>query len=546
MGSRSRRRWVTAAILALAVVAGACSGGDDRGTGRATTGGDEAVDPSRDTLVVAINADPANLSPLFLDINTGNWKVFSGLVQYDKDLRLVPDLASELPAVADDGRTVTVKLRTDVTFHDGRPFTAADVVFTWKALLDPALASPLYRTWDLAGLVESVDAVDDHTVRFRLGRVDPAFLDKLYVGIVPEHVLAGQDLAKTDFNRTPIGTGPYKMGERRPGERMVLDANPDYYGGAPMIKRVVYTFIPDENARAAALEQGSIDVARLPPRLARGFETDSRLRVVTIPSAAVDQMALPTANPVVSDPRVRRAIALAFDRDTAAKAIYAGKGVAASSPFVEGAWAYDPSAAVRVDQAAAGKLLDEASWVMGGDGFRSKDGTRLAFTVMILPNITTHRELALALRSDLGKVGIDLTVDTVENALYKDRLATDAWLHNLGNPYDPDAIFYGTYHSKYATDSDPGTNPAALRSPAVDAALEKGRSSVSVEQRTSAYHDLQRALLDDGAYVYLGVGDHTIVVPSDVRGLEVQAQGGAHNFARGISWNLERWHFVTT
>ena len=502
--------------------------------------------PTRDTLVVAINADPANLSPLFLDINTGNWKVFSGLVQYDKDLRLVPDLASDLPAVTDGGRTVIVKLRTDVKFHDGRPFTAADVVFTWKALLDPALASPLYRTWDLAGLVESVDAVDDHTVRFRLGRVDPAFLDKLYVGIVPEHVLAGQDLAKTDFNRTPIGTGPYKMGERRPGERLVLDANPDYYGGAPMITRVVYTFIPDENARAAALEQGSIDVARLPPRLARGFETDARLRVVTIPSAAVDQMALPTANPVVSDPRVRRAIALAFDRDTAAKAIYAGKGAAASSPFVEGAWAYDPSAIVHFDPAAAGTLLDEAGWTMGGDGFRSKDGTRLAFKVMILPNITTHRELALALRSDLGKVGIDLTVDTVESALYKDRLATDAWLHNLGNPYDPDAIFYGTYHSKYATDSDPGTNPAALRSPAVDAALEAGRSSVSGDQRTSAYHDLQNALLDDGAYVYLGVGDHTIVVPSDIRGLEVQSQGGAHNFARGISWNLERWHFVTT
>ncbi len=545
MASRRGRRWAPAGGLVVALLAGACGGGSG-GSGTPSTAGKEVVDPSKDTLVVAINTDPANLSPLFLDINTGNWKVFSGLVQYDKDLALVPDLASELPAFTDGGRTVTVKLRTDVKFHDGQPLTPADVVFTWKALTNPALASPLYRTWDLEGLVQSVEVLDDHTVRFRLGRLDPAFLDKLYVGIVPEHVLAGQDLAKTDFNRNPIGTGPYTMGERRPGERMVLEAFDGYYGGAPMLKRIVYTFIPDENARAAALEQGSIDVARLPPRLARGFETDSRLQVLTIPSAAVDQMALPTANPVVADPKVRRAIALAFDRDTAATAVYAGKGSAASSPFIESAWAFDPTAAVRYDQAAAGKLLDDAGWAMGGDGFRAKDGARLAFKVMILPNITTHRELALALRSDLAKVGIDLTVDTVESSLYKDRLATDAWLHNLGNPYDPDAIFYGTYHSKFAADSDPGTNPAAMRNPAVDAALEAGRGSVPREQRTTAYHDLQKALLDDGAYVYLGVGDHTVVVPSDIRGLEIQAQGGAHNFARGISWTLERWHFVTT
>lgn len=542
---RVRRGFNAAVVTVMAVVAVACGGGGG-GTSSPASVGTEVVDTTKDTLVVAINSDPANLSPLFLDINTGNWKVFSGLVQYDQDLRLVPDLAAELPAVADAGRTVTVKLRSDPRFHDGQPFTAADVVFTWNALLDPAVASPLYRTWDLAGLVESVEAVDTHTVRFRLGRPDPAFLDKLYVGIVPEHLLTGQDLAKTDFNRQPVGTGPYKMGERRPGDRMALEANADYYGGPPMIKRIVYTFIPDENARAAALRQGSIDVARLPPRLADTFADDSRLQVVTVPSAAVDQVALPTGNPVLADSKVRRALAMAFDRETAAAGVYGGKGSAASSPFVPSEWGFDPTALIRFDPPAAAKLLDEAGWAIGGDGFRAKGGTRLAFTVMILPNITTHRELALALRSDLAKVGVDVTVDTVDSAVYKDRLATDAWLHNLGNPYDPDSVFYPTYHSKLATDNDPGTNPAAMSDPAVDAALAAGRAGATREERTTAYRALQQALIANGAYLYMGVGNHTIVVPSAVRGLEVQAQGGAHNFARGISWNLERWHFVKT
>lgn len=154
-------------------------------------------------------------------------------------------------SVSPDGRTVIVDLRTDVRFHDGEPFTADDVVFTWEALTDPALASPVYGSFDLEGLVTSGEAVDADTVRFQLGRNDPSFTEKLYVGIVPEHILTGQDLKSTDFNRIPICTGPYTMGERRAGERMVLEANESYYGGAPAIKKVVYTFIPDENARTA-------------------------------------------------------------------------------------------------------------------------------------------------------------------------------------------------------------------------------------------------------------------------------------------------------
>ncbi|MGH3941817.1 MAG: ABC transporter substrate-binding protein [Pseudonocardiaceae bacterium] len=534
---RRRELVVTAVVLALAVVSSACSAAESTGSGP------DAAAAEGDTLVVAINTDPANLSPLFLDLNTGNWKVFSGLVAYDQNLSLVPDLASVLPQVSADGRTVTVDLRTDVRFHDGKPFTAADVVFTWRALSDPALASPVYSAFDLAGLITSVTAQDADTVVFQLGRVDPAFLEKLYVGIVPEHVLAGQDLKSTDFNRNPIGTGPYRMGERRPGERMVLEANPDYYEGEPAIKRVVYTFIPDENARASALQQGAIDVARLPPRLAAMFNDDPRLRVVTIPSAAVDQIALPTGNPVLADPRVRRAIGLAFDRAAAAAAVYAGSGRPAWSPLLPNDSAYEPAVETGVDRAAAAALLDEAGWSPGPDGFRMRDGRRLAFTVMFLPNITTHRELALALRSDLAQVGVDVAVEGVDSNVYQTRLGTDGWLHNLGNPYDPDQQLYPRYHSRFALDGDPGTNPAALNDPRVDATLEVGRRSTSSQEREAAYRELQRLLAESGAYLHLGVANHTVVVPKAMIGIEVQPQGGAHNFPRGISYNLEKWEF---
>ncbi|MGH3564675.1 MAG: ABC transporter substrate-binding protein [Pseudonocardia sp.] len=534
---RQRATMAAAAALAVALVTGACGADADPGSAPSP------AEPGKDTLVVAINTDPANLSPLFLDINTGNWKVFSGLVAYDQNLDLVPDLAAALPQVSPDGRTVTVDLRTDVRFHDGEPFTADDVVFTWTALTDPALASPVYGNFDLEGLVTSVEAVDADTVRFQLGRNDPSFPEKLYVGIVPEHILAGQDLTTTDFNRIPIGTGPYRMGARRPGERMVLEANESYYGGAPAIKQVVYTFIPDENARASALQQGAIDVARLPPRLAATFADSPRLRVQTIPSAAVDQVALPTGNPVLADPRVRRAIGMAFDRETAAGAVYAGSGAPAWSPLLPTDEAYNPAVRTGVDRAGAAALLDEAGWVPGPDGFRTKDGMRLAFTVMFLPNITTHRELALALRSDLARVGIDVIAEGVDSAVYRDRLGTDGWLHNLGNPYDPDQQLYPRYHSRFALDGDPGTNAAALNNPAIDAVLDAGRAAISPEARDDSYRELQRLLAEDGAYLHLGVADHTVVVPEAIGGIAVQPQGGAHNFPRGISYNLEKWTF---
>lgn len=174
-----------------------------------------------------------------------------------------------------------------------------------------------------------------------------------------------------------------------------------------------------------------------------------------------------------------------------------------------------------------------------------KDGQRLAFTVMFLPNITTHRELALALRSDLAQVGVDTSAEAVDSNVYPTRLATDGWLHNLGNPYDPDMQLYPRYHSRFALDEDPKTNPAALNDPRVDAALETGRTATSPQVRAAAYRELQRLLAEEAAYLHLGVANHTVVVPKAVTGIAVQPQGGAHNFPRGISYNLENWAFGT-
>lgn len=501
----------------------------------------QPVPAAKDTVVFGLTSEPSNLNPIFLDINAGNWKMFNGLIKFDGQLRPVPDLARELPTVSEDGRTVTVFLRPDIRFHDGHPLTAEDVVFTWQSILDPRVLTPLRAVFALDGLITDVQALDDHTVQFSLARPDPAFIEKLYVGIAPRHLLEGEDLNTARFNRAPVGTGPFVFKEWTRGSRIVLEANPDYFAGSVDIPRIVYIFVEDENARAAMLRSGTLDVARLSPQLARQFVDDDRFQVVVPPTASVNQVSLPNDNPVLADPRVRRALAMAVDRQTLVDTVWAGMSQPAYGPILPGHWAYDEEAYIPYDPAGARALLREAGWVQGSDGFFVKDGQRLAFTLMYLPSLEQDRRIALALRSYFAAIGVDMEVEGVASPAYLDRIHQDAWLHGVGLPYDPDYVFWSSYHSQYADDDDPTTNRARMRNPQVDAALEAGRRARDEAARRDAYVAMQRALREDGSYLFLTQRAIPVVISRRIQGVQPKMMGSPHAFIRGVSWNKEEW-----
>lgn len=495
----------------------------------------------RGTIVFALTSEPTNLNPIFLDINAGNWPMFNGLVKFDSALRPVPDLARELPTVAEDGKTVTVHLRENVRFHDGHPLTAHDVVFTWESILNPRVLTPIRAVLAVGDLIEGVRAVDEHTVEFTLSRPDPAFVEKLYVGIVPRHLMADQDVNTSPFNRAPVGTGPYIFREWTPGTRIVLEANPGYFGGPVGIERIIYTFVPDENTRAAMLRNGTVDVARLSPRLAAQFSGDPRFQVVTPPTASVTQVSLPNDHPVLADARVRRALAMAVDRQAIVDTVWQGMSSVAYGPILPGHWAYDDEVHIPYDPEGARALLREAGWTEGRDGFFVKDGQRLAFTVMYLPNIEEDRLIGLALRSYFARIGVDMELEGVASPAYLDRLHRDAWLHGLGLPYDPDYVFWSEYHSTFADDDDPSTNRAKMRSPEVDAALEAGRLAKNEAARRDAYIAMQRALMDDGSYLFLTQRAIPVVMVREIEGVVPQMMGSPHAVVRGVSWNIAEW-----
>lgn len=522
------------------MLAVACSSGG--GSEPIASGNRNPADSEAHTVVLAISSPPSSMLPLRLDVNAGNWRAFEGLLDYDADLDLVPRLAATMPEVSDDGLTVTVELRDDVFFHDGEPLTADDVVYTFTTVSDPDFGSTVLDAWGFRDLFASIEAVDEHTVRFELTRADPAFLDKLYLGVVPAHLLDGSDAWASTLNQEPIGTGPFRWVETRPDEWMAFEANADYWGGAPQIDRVVYRFLRDENARAAALRDGSIDAATLPPALAETFMDDDDYQVLVMPTSSVEYLTLPTTNPIMADPDVRRAFVLGLDREAMAETVGRGLSRVANGPLPPGHWAHAEDIEVPYDPAEAERLLDAAGWVDDGSGVRAKEGQRLEFTIMVLPNQQAQEQLAQSIRSDLARIGFDITVEAVESAQQNERMETDGKMHDVSSPYDPDMHLFSRHHSMFADDDDPSTNPAFTRNPAVDEALILGRTSLDREVRAEAYRDVQRAMADDLSLVHLIERVITVVVRSDIEGLEPQPMGAPHAFPRGLSWNLEHWH----
>ncbi|CAM5408722.1 hypothetical protein STANM309S_06386 [Streptomyces tanashiensis] len=254
MTARSIRSTAAVTVAgALALATAACS---NPGSTAGGSGGPE------DSAVVGIAYEPETLSPLLGYGKDGNSKIFDGLLAFDAGMRLKPALAVKLPRVTDGGLTYTYTLREGVTFSDGVPFTAKDVVYTYRTILDPRTNNPSRTELDA---LKSVDAVGDDTVVFHLKYPYAPFAERTVHAIAPEHVAAKQDVNTGAFTSRPIGTGPYVLTGWSKGEKLSFTANPTYWNGAPAVKKFTMAIIKDDDVRATRLRAGDLDGAILPP-----------------------------------------------------------------------------------------------------------------------------------------------------------------------------------------------------------------------------------------------------------------------------------------
>ncbi|GAA2534830.1 MULTISPECIES: ABC transporter substrate-binding protein [Streptomyces] len=525
MTTRRIRGAAVAAAMAGAVAACSAPGG----------GGTDGGAPA-DSVVIGVASEPDTLSPLLGYGKDGNSKIFDGLLARDADQELKPALAKALPEVGDGGRSYTYTLREGVNFSDGEPLTADDVVFTYRTVLDDKTNNTAKSELDA---IKEVRADGDDKVVFTLKYPYAAFAARTVLPIVPEHIAGKQDPNTGSFNTEPVGTGPYVLTDWSKGEKLTFKANPDYWGGAPKVKKLTMAIIADDDVRATRLRSGDLDGAVLPPNLAATFKNDDGRKTYRATTYDFRAVTLPTGNPVTGDTAIRRALDLAVDREAMVDKILDGAGRPAYGPLpLDDPWFAQDVERAR-DLGEAERVLDEAGWKPGKDGVRAKDGRRASFTLYYPSGDKVRQDHALAYASDAKKAGIEVKVESATWEVIEPRMKHDAVLAGFGSTGDPDFGLYTLLHSSLAGDGF--NNMARYDNPDVDRALDTGRRSQDPEDRKAAYDDLQRALVKDPGYTFLTHIDHMYVLADRWDGLTTQTEPHEHGFASGPWWNVEDW-----
>lgn len=374
---------VVAALLVCCIAA--CSGGPGSGAG----GRHPWTVPG--TFRWADGEDVDNLNPLLSTetlVNDLSAFTMGYFFLFDDKGKALPSLCLEVPTQANhlisaDGKSLTFKLRRGVVWHDGAPFTSADVAFTVKTILDPK-TNVLTRTgWDD---IERVDTPDAYTVVFRLKKPYAAFINRYFTpvgnpAILPKHLLDGKDVNHASYNSLPVGLGPFRYVRWTRANEVVMEAFPRWWGGAPKLKRVIFKIIPDANTMETALRTHEIDAyVRVPNNQYERVAQIADTRSISFDTNTYGHIDFNVTTPVLADVRVRQALTRAIDVRTLWEKVDHRSGFLACTPISHVNWAYDAHApCYPFDLQAAAQQLQAAGWAMGPDGVRHKNGRTLRF-----------------------------------------------------------------------------------------------------------------------------------------------------------------------
>jgi peptide/nickel transport system substrate-binding protein len=499
-------RW-RRAVAAAALLAGACTSSN--------TGTGDAV------LRLPLINDPI-LNPVIApDIGSVliNKVIFPGLLRPDEELRPQPDLALSWTA-SDDGLEYTFALRPNVRWHDGRPFTARDVKFTFDRILDVNSGSRLRS--DFASIA-AVEIVDSLTVRFRLRAPFAPFLALLgyNAGILPAHAFAdGKPLTDaTAFNRAqPIGTGPFRVVQSTAGSAIVLERNPDYYGERPSLDRLVFRIVPDINAQVAQLRAGELDIILIEPANVSALERARDVVLSEVPVVQHYYVGFNQRQHRFASPLVRRALDYAVNRAAIIDGVLRGRADAplATLPVSPVESSTNPPPHPPHDRDSALALLARAGWRPDAEGtLRDAAGASFAFELLVDKGNPTREQAALAVQHDLSAIGFEVTLRMLEfAALVRDHLLTgnfDAALIWWTTPPDPDQWAF------YSSGQD--NNHVAYRNPRADSLLTLGRATNDVVRRRAVYHAFQALTREDPPVLVLFYPRELIARRRGVQGL---------------------------
>jgi peptide/nickel transport system substrate-binding protein len=488
-----------------------------------------------DAIATASIADATTLIPIIASDSASHeicGLIYNGLVRYDKDLNIIGELAESWD-MQEGGRVINFYLRKDVLWHDGVPFTADDVKFTYERLIDPDTRTPYSGDFKK---IDVFEILGPYTIRIRYKEVFSPALSSWGMSILPKHLLENEDLHTTRYSRSPIGTGPYRFSAWHSGQRIDLQANDDYFKGRPYIGRYIYRIIPDPATMFLELQAEGVDFMNLVP-LQYKRQTESSFfkenyNKFRYPSFGYTYLGYNLNNEKFKDKKVRKALNLAVDKTALIDGVLMGLGRVCTGPFVPESWAFNEDVlSDGYNPEIAKRMLFQAGWNdSNGDGIIDRNGVPFEFTILVNQGNDARKYAAEIIQHQLGLVGIKVNIQVMEWSVliteFINKKRFEAVLMGWGLSRDPDC--YDIWHSSKTREGE--FNFISYKNNEVDRLLEQGRRVFEQGARANIYQKIHQLLYDEQPYMFLWVADSLPIVHKRFKNIKPAAAGIGYNF----------------
>jgi len=480
------------------------------------------------TLHLATSANPSRLNPILATDSSSSeitGFLFNGLVKYDKDLStIIGDLAEEF--YFEDDTTLLFKIKKNVKWHDGKPFSAKDVVFTYEVLISSKISSPYSANFRF---VKSVEVVDELTVRVKYKEPYFKALETWMMGILPHHILKDeQNLMNSSFNTNPVGTGAYKLHQLEHSKNIILSAYDEYFEGRAKIDTISFHVIADPMTRFLMLKSSALDVGSIEPmqyerQLDDGFF--KKFNIYENISQSYTYLGFNLRLEKFKNPKVREALSLAIDREELVKILFFNHAKVCSGPFLPGTKAFNED--VKVPQQniqKAKELLREAGY---------DENNPFTFEIATSNSSEIRPYAAQILQHQLKKAGVVVTLKVMEWQAFLNMTVFprkfDSVLLGWGLSPTPDPYMF--WHSQ--SDKKGGFNLVGYHNPQMDKMIEESQSMVDGEKLSNIWREMFKVITDDNPYLFLYIPNSITAISKEIKNVEPSPAGIWHNY---IEW----------
>ena len=471
--------------------------------------------------------DYTAINPALYEHGEINSLIFAGLTSHDENNKVVPGLAKSW-TWDENSKTYVFKLKKGLTFHDGEPVTSNDVKFTLEAILNEKNQSEIISNYND---IESISCPDDETVIIKLKENNVAFPDYMTIGILPKHLLEGEDLITSEFNQKPVGAGPYMVTEWDQGQSITMKKFNNYYGGEPNIETVVFKIVPDSDARAIQIETGDIHMAQVTPKGAKQLEGNEEINIYNMKTADYRAIAYNFNSKLFKEnSELPNILSYGINRDAIIKSVQLGEGEKAYSPIQKNKYNNEDINKFQYNPKKCQALLAENGWKKAKDGFYEKNGQQLSFTISAMADDKVRVDMATMCANQLQQIGIKATAEAKAELDWDNQ---DSCIIGWGSPFDADDHTYKVFST------GAGDNYTAFSNEKIDSMLSLARHTNDEEARRHLYKKFQEEMTKDMPYTFISYVDADYAVGKNITGISENTVLGHHGV--GIFWNISKW-----